>query len=61
MERKFEIEPLESLEAPGWGEWVAGIGVGAVVGGALIYGGIAIGVAAGGETKDHPSLPGREG
>jgi|GEM_PF-850464 len=45
MTRKLEIEPLESLEAPGWGEWVAGIGVGAIVGGGLIYGGIAIGVA----------------
>ncbi|NTW39151.1 MAG: hypothetical protein HGA44_04560 [Cellulomonadaceae bacterium] len=45
MERTFGIEPLESLEAPGWGEWVAGIGVGTVVGGGLIYGGIAIGVA----------------
>ncbi len=40
-----QIEQLEELDAPGWGEWVAGIGVGAVVGGGLVYGGIAIGVA----------------
>lgn len=45
MEHTFTIEPLESLEAPGWGEWAAGIAVGSVVGGGLIYGGIAIGVA----------------
>ncbi|ROS76620.1 hypothetical protein [Cellulomonas sp. PhB143] len=40
-----EIEQLEALEAPGWGEWVAGIGAGAIVGGGLLYGGIAVGVA----------------
>lgn len=40
-----QIEQLDELDAPGLGEWVAGIGVGAVVGGGLIYGGIAIGVA----------------
>ena len=39
------ITELESLEAPGWLEWTAGIGVGATVSGGLIYGGIAIGVA----------------
>jgi hypothetical protein len=39
------FEELESLDAPGWGEWVAGIGVGLVGGGLLLYGGIAVGVA----------------
>lgn len=46
MEKEIAmIEPLEALEAPGWGEWVAGIAAGAVVTGGLIYGGVAIGVA----------------
>jgi len=40
-----DFEELESLDAPGWGEWVAGICAGAIVGGVLIYGGIAVGVA----------------
>ncbi|WP_197061078.1 hypothetical protein [Microbacterium mangrovi] len=40
-----KIEQLEPLEAPGWGEWVAGIGAGLVGGGLLIYGGVAVGVA----------------
>jgi hypothetical protein len=41
----LSMQEIESLDAPGWGEWVAGIGVGSVVGGGLVYGGIAIGVA----------------
>ncbi|GAA3283327.1 hypothetical protein [Nesterenkonia halobia] len=46
MEKELaNIEQLDPLEAPGWGEWVAGIGTGLVGGGALLYGGIAVGVA----------------
>jgi hypothetical protein len=41
----LDISEMEALEAPGWLEWVTGIGAGVVVGGAAIYGGIAIGVA----------------
>jgi len=41
----LSMQEIESLDAPGWGEWVAGIGVGSIVGGGLVYGGIAIGVA----------------
>ncbi|MBO3663637.1 hypothetical protein [Microbacterium stercoris] len=39
------IESLEPLEAPGWVEWVVGIGAGAVATGGLIYGSVALGVA----------------
>ena len=38
----FEIEPLEQLDAPGVGSWVAGIGAGVVVGAAALGVGIAI-------------------
>jgi hypothetical protein len=38
----FEIEPLEQLDAPGVGSWLAGIGAGIVVGGAALGIGIAI-------------------
>ncbi|MCB5281014.1 MAG: hypothetical protein ABIP92_07475 [Arthrobacter sp.] len=43
--RLAQIEQPEEIDAPGWGEWVAGVGVGAVVGDGLVYGGIGIGVA----------------
>jgi hypothetical protein len=39
------MQEVETLDAPGWGEWVAGIATGAIVGGGLVYGGIAVGVA----------------
>ncbi|CUU55192.1 hypothetical protein Ga0074812_104273 [Parafrankia irregularis] len=39
------VEELENLEAPAWWHYVVGFGAGAVVGGAALYGGIAIGVA----------------
>ena len=46
MEKELtQIETLEPLEAPGWGEWALGIGAGLVGGGLLLYGGIAVGVA----------------
>jgi hypothetical protein len=40
--KTMEIEPLEELDAPGWGSWVAGIGAGIVVGGIAIGVGVAI-------------------
>ncbi|SNQ49639.1 conserved hypothetical protein [Frankia canadensis] len=39
------VEELESLEAPAWWHYVLGFGAGAAVGGAALYGGIAIGIA----------------
>lgn len=36
------IEELEPMEAPDFWSWVAGIGVGVVIGGAVLYAGIAI-------------------
>ena len=36
------VEELEPMEAPGLWSWVAGIGVGVIVGGAILYAGIAI-------------------
>jgi hypothetical protein len=41
----LEMNEVEALDAPGLGEWLAGIGVGVVVGAAAVYGGIALGVA----------------
>lgn len=37
-----EIEPLEQLDAPGVGSWIAGIGAGVVVGAVALGVGIAI-------------------
>lgn len=42
IKESVEIEPLEELDAPGFGSWVAGIGAGIVVGGAALGIGIAI-------------------
>ncbi|MCI2957673.1 hypothetical protein MN032_08210 [Agromyces atrinae] len=39
------IEPLEDLEAPGWGEWAVGIGVGVWATGGAAWAGVVIGVA----------------
>jgi hypothetical protein len=39
------MHEVETLDAPGFLEWAVGIGAGVVVGGAALYGGIAIGVA----------------
>lgn len=36
------VEELEPMEAPGFWSWVTGIGVGVIVGGAVLYAGIAI-------------------
>jgi hypothetical protein len=36
------IEELESLEAPSFWAWIAGIGAGVVIGGGVLYLGIAI-------------------
>lgn len=38
----FAIVELEELEAPGFGEWVAGIGTGLVLGGASVGVGLLI-------------------
>lgn len=38
----LEMEELEPLDAPGFGSWLAGVGVGGAVGGGLLYAGIAI-------------------
>lgn len=42
MYSMVEIEPLEELEAPSFGDWMAGIGVGILVGGGALLIGIAI-------------------
>ncbi|WP_018500449.1 daptide-type RiPP [Parafrankia discariae] len=39
------FEELEGLEAPAWWHYVVGFGAGVAVGGAALYGGIAIGIA----------------
>jgi hypothetical protein len=36
------MEELEPLDAPGFGEWGLGVGIGTVAGGGLLYAGIAI-------------------
>jgi hypothetical protein len=41
----LNMHEIEMLDAPGIVEWVTGIAVGIVVGGAALYGGVAIGVA----------------
>jgi hypothetical protein len=41
----LDVEELEAMEAPGFWDTVGGIAVGTVVGGAAIYGGVAIGIA----------------
>jgi hypothetical protein len=41
----LDVEELEAMEAPGFWDTVGGIAVGTVVGGAALYGGVAIGVA----------------
>lgn len=41
-EKSLAIEPLEELDAPGFGSWMAGIGAGVAVGGAALGIGIAI-------------------
>lgn len=41
----LDVQELEAMEAPGFWDTVGGIAVGTVVGGAAIYGGVAIGIA----------------
>jgi hypothetical protein len=41
----LDVEELEAMEAPGFWDTVGGIAVGTVVGGAALYGGVAIGIA----------------
>jgi len=44
-ELSLDVQELEAMEAPGFWDTVGGIAVGTVVGGAAIYGGVAIGIA----------------
>lgn len=41
----LEVQELEAMEAPGFWDTVGGIAAGTVVGGAALYGGVAIGIA----------------
>jgi len=41
----LDVEELEAMEAPGFWDTVGGIAAGTVVGGAALYGGVAIGIA----------------
>ena len=41
----LDVQELEAMEAPGFWDTVGGIAAGTVVGGAALYGGVAIGIA----------------